>query len=312
MNTQLITTSPFENIQKFEEAQRMAAIWEKSTLVPKEYQNNKANVMIAMEMAHRIGAGTMQVMQNLYIVHGRPAWSSAFIIAAVNSCGRFEPLRFELSGEGDDRTCVAWTKDKENGERLEGTPITIKMAKAEGWYGKTGSKWQTMPEHMLRLRSASFFGRMYAPDVLMGMYSDDEAREMKDVTPYDAPQSISQKPVINAVDILNQAASATNPPHDNDGVIIEQSSDGERDEQTVDMFANDAPAEATKPIYTLEQLEQMPVKIIADRVALAKAIKASIDVGAVEKLAALQKFEGVLDQLINDGQGNHATAIRNA
>jgi hypothetical protein len=122
---------------------------------------------------------------------------------------------------------------------------------------------------------------------------------------------------VNAVDILEQAANATQPEpatlaHDDDGVIIEQSPDSERDEQTIDMFANDAPAAEAKPIYTLEQLEQMPVKIIADRVALAKAIKASIDAGAVAKLAALQKFDEVLNQLMNDGQGNHATAIRNA
>jgi hypothetical protein len=288
MNNQLTTTSPFENIQKFEEAQRMAAIWEKSTLVPKEYQNNKANVMIAMEMAHRIGAGTMQVMQNLYIVHGRPAWSSAFIIAAVNSCGRFEPLRFELSGEGDNRTCIAWTKDKETGDRLESTPITIKMAKAEGWYGKTGSKWQTMPEHMLRLRSASFFGRMYAPDVLMGMYSDDEAREMKDITPYDAPTIINDKPKINAVDLLEAAAQPAQAFDTDTGEIIDN------DTETSPVEA-DAPAEEAKPFLTMSEIVALPYTNQTQIKELCKQAGRSIENGTIEKMEFFLTFPDLPD-----------------
>ena len=54
------------------------------------------------------------------------------------------------------------------------------MAKAEGWLTKTGSKWQTMPELMLKYRAAAFFGRLYAPEVLMGMQT---AEEVIDITP---------------------------------------------------------------------------------------------------------------------------------
>lgn len=196
MTTELSTIQPpqtamqsyvFSTAQSFESAQRMATALSKSNLVPKEYVGNMPNALVALEVAQRIGASPLMVMQNLYIVHGRPSWSSQFIIAAINSCGRFKPLRFDITGEGDDRTCIAWTEDN-SGYRLESPPVSIAMAKKEGWYSKNGSKWQTMPELMLRYRSASFFGRLYAPDVLMGMYSDDEVRdmpEMRDITPQD-------------------------------------------------------------------------------------------------------------------------------
>jgi hypothetical protein len=56
----------------------------------------------------------------------------------------------------------------------------MKMAKAEGWLNKNGSKWQTMPEVMIRYRAASFFGRLNCPDMIMGIYSKEEAIELTD------------------------------------------------------------------------------------------------------------------------------------
>lgn len=182
--------SPWSSAGAFETAQRMAQAFASSDLVPQQYRGNVANSLIALEVAARIGASPLMVAQNLNIIHGRPSWSSTFIIASINSCGRFEPLRFSMAGEGDDRSCIAWTKDR-SGEKLEGPLVSIRMAKAEGWYEKN-PKWRNgMSEPMLRYRAAAFFGRLYAPDILMGMRSDDEEREIIDVTP--EPQAPAPK-----------------------------------------------------------------------------------------------------------------------
>lgn len=167
----------FQDKQVFEHAQRVAKMMTTSSLVPKEYQNNIPNIMIALEMANRIGASPLMVMQNLNIIQGRPSWSSQFIISALNSCRRFTPLRFKMDGEGDEYGCTAWAKDS-TGEVLEGPKVTWKMATAEGWTTKGGSKWKTMPELMFRYRAAAFFGRLYAPDVLMGMNTSDEVEDI--------------------------------------------------------------------------------------------------------------------------------------
>lgn len=177
-------TNIFQDATSFESAQRMATALSKSTLVPKEYQNNVPNCLIALEFSQRTGFTSMMVMQNLYIVHGRPGWSSQFIIAAMNSCGRFKPLMFDIEGEGDDYGCVAWTEDKD-GRKLSSSRITIGMAKKEGWYSKNGSKWQTMAEQMLKYRSASFLGKIYAPDILMGMQTVEELEDIASVEPKD-------------------------------------------------------------------------------------------------------------------------------
>jgi len=176
-------------------------------------------------MAQRLGADPMMIMQNLYLVDGRPSWSSQFIIAAINSSGRYSPLRFDITG-GEEEVeipyavtewvynqatkkkepvesnqtarvknykCVAWVVEKATGERLESTPITMEMAVKEGWYQKNGSKWQSMPEQMLRYRAASFFGRIYAPDLLMGLRTQEEEMEsIIDITPEPAPQEAPQ------------------------------------------------------------------------------------------------------------------------
>ena len=161
---------------QFEHAQRIAKVLSSSDLVPTTYKNNVANTLVALEMANRMGASPLMVMQNLHIIHGRPSWGSSFIIASLNSCGRFSTLRFV----GDSNKCKAVATDKQTGEVLEGPTVSLEMAKAEGWLTKTGSKWITMPELMLKYRAAAFFGRLYAPEVLMGMQTSEE---IVDITP---------------------------------------------------------------------------------------------------------------------------------
>lgn len=220
------------NLEAFELSQRIAKMLSSSTLVPEQYRqtikvktgkdqygnmtyredpnpNGLANCVIALNMASRLNADPLMVMQNLYLIEGRPSWSSQFIMAAINSCGRFSALRFQLEDLGEkeveytevvwenrskrnvvkkitirDLSCVAFAVERETGERIESSKITMEMAVKEGWYGKNGSKWQTMPEQMLRYRAASFFGRVYAPELLMGLRSSEEEQErIIDVTP---------------------------------------------------------------------------------------------------------------------------------
>ena len=171
-------SSSFGAPNNFEHAQRVAKMLSSSNLVPKDFQGNIQNTMIALEISNRIGASPLMVMQNLYIIHGKPSWSSTFIIAAINSSNKFSPLRFDLTGTGDDYGCIAWCIEKGTDQRLESPRVSIGMDRKEGWLTKAGSKWVTMPDLMLRYRAASFFGRLYAPEILMGMYSVEEVHDI--------------------------------------------------------------------------------------------------------------------------------------
>ena len=171
--------------QSFALAQRIATMLSQSDLVPQRYQGKVGNCVIALNMAHRIGADPLMVMQNLYVVHGTPAWSAQFLIACFNHCGRFTSLRYEFKGaEGaDEWGCRAWAIEKDTSERLDGPWITLALAKKEGWYGKSGSKWQTMPEQMLRYRAAAWFVRAYAPEIAMGLQTAEEVHDTYDMEP---------------------------------------------------------------------------------------------------------------------------------
>ena len=244
MPTQAPATTALSNntgvfqFNNFNDAMNAAQVLANSTLVPKDYrftyevkkgygyeattewvnnQNAAANCLIALNMANRMGYDPLMIMQNLHIIEGRPAWSSQFIIAAINACGKFSPLRFEIMNHGmtdveyietywenkkkqtrqiktqvENVSCVAWAIEKATGERIESAKIDMVMAVKEGWYQKNGSKWQTMPDQMLRYRAAAFFGRIYAPEILMGIYSADEVRDFVDVTPEPLPQQAAQ------------------------------------------------------------------------------------------------------------------------
>jgi len=177
-DTQLTSSNIFSSYQAFELAGRMANAFAKSTIVPKEYQGNPANCLIALEMANRLGSAPMMVMQNLHVINGRPGWSSQFIIAMINNSGRYNTeLQYEIKGTGDDMECYAYATDL-SGRKVTGPTITMKMAKSEGWLDRNGSKWKTMPEVMIRYRAASFFGKLNTPDLIMGIYSTDEVVEI--------------------------------------------------------------------------------------------------------------------------------------
>lgn len=172
---------------------KQAQFYANSTIVPAEYQNNPSNCFIAIEMANRMGANPFQVMQSLNIIKGKPSWSSAFIIAAINQSGRFKTqLAYKMEGNLKDNSlaCIAWAISND-GTKCESIKVTMEMAKAEGWIDKAGSKWKTMPELMIRYRAASFFGRQYCPDLLLGLMTTEEARDVIDaddfkVTPISA------------------------------------------------------------------------------------------------------------------------------
>ncbi len=185
----------FSNSAGWELAQRVARAFSSSTLVPEIYRGPQgmANCLIALEMANRMGASPLLVMQNLYVVHGNPSWSAKFLIATFNQNGRFSALRYDWN---ETRTeCRAWATEKASGDRLDGPLVTIEMAKAEGWSTKNGSKWKTMPELMLMYRAATFFVRTYAPELSMGLQTTDE---LEDITPAPSASLATVRGILDA------------------------------------------------------------------------------------------------------------------
>lgn len=168
----------FQSAEGFELLQRQAKMFCGSSLVPQQFQGeqNFGNAIIALEMAQRMNASPLMVMQNLYIVYGNPGWSSKFLIATFNQCGRFEAIKYKETGKKgtDSQGIIAYTREKGSDEIIQGPEVTILIAKQEGWYDKKGSKWKTMPDQMLRYRAAAWLIRTTAPEISMGLQTTDE------------------------------------------------------------------------------------------------------------------------------------------
>ena len=164
----------YSSSDTFKLAFQMAQGLSQSTLVPMAFQNNPSNCLIALEQSNRLNISPMAVMQNLYIVQGKPSFSSSFIIGLINASGKYDmELQFdEEEKDGKPYACTCWTEL--NGRKVTGIKITMEMAEKEGWLRKNGSKWQTMPQVMLRYRAASFFARMNCPELSIGLYSKEE------------------------------------------------------------------------------------------------------------------------------------------
>ena len=177
---ELLANPILAEVKKFELQQRMGQMLTASTIVPETYRGNLGNCVIAIDMAQRMNMNPIMVMQNLYIVHGNPAWSARFLVACVNQCGRFTPLEYEVVGENPaDKTfkCRALAYDRNDVKKerpLYGTWITWAMVDGEGWSKRNGNKWLTMPEQMFRYRAASYWAKVYAPEISMGFPTRDE------------------------------------------------------------------------------------------------------------------------------------------
>jgi hypothetical protein len=197
MNDKAIMLSPFASVKQFDQVQPMATALSHSRFVPQMFrgENAHADCIMALGIASRLGADVLSVMNALYDVHGKIGFEAKFLIACVNASGKFDPIRWRFEGEEgkDSWGARAYATDRQSGDELIGTLVTIDMAKKEGWFGKKGSKWQTMPEQMLRYRSASFWISTYAGEYAMGMRT---AEDLQDEPVIEAPQAevVSSRP----------------------------------------------------------------------------------------------------------------------
>lgn len=234
-NNQFQLSPVGQQTAQFELCQRVAQAYNASTIVPTQYRGKEGfgNMVIAVDMAIRMGVSPIAVCQQMSVVSGKPCWSGSFLIAAVNATGRFSPLRFEEVGEPMQKGWAvrAWAHelrpDGSFGERLDGDWISYEMVEKEGWAKKPGSKWLSMPRQMARYRAGAFFQRVFAPEVAMGMRTVDEEIDIanqrtvvdavaEDITvQFQAPQSQDApkpaQPTATAPKMAGNAGKAANP-----------------------------------------------------------------------------------------------------
>lgn len=172
--TQLASHTDTGIISDFRQYFKMASELCKADIIPQAYKGKVADTAIAIDMANRMGVSPMMVMQSMYVVKGKPSWSGQACLSFIRA--KFTDVKVIYVGTKgtDDRGCYVRATDKD-GDVLEGTTVTMSMAKAEGW--TSNSKWRNMPEQMLAYRAASFFARVHCPETLMGVQVEGEVED---------------------------------------------------------------------------------------------------------------------------------------
>lgn len=162
-----------------DEALKFADILAKSTIVPKDYQGNPGNVLVAVQWGLEIGLQPLQAMQNIAVINGRPSlWGDA-LLALVRGSGLLEYINEEI-GE-TEAVCTV----KRRGEQPVTRSFSMDDAQKAGLKGKSGP-WTQYPKRMMQMRARAFALRDVFTDVLRGMHIAEESQdepEMKDVTP---------------------------------------------------------------------------------------------------------------------------------
>jgi hypothetical protein len=174
-----VVANVFLDPESFTQLARVARAFSTTAIVPEAYRGKPEDCMVAIDMANRLGVSPLMVMQNLYVVKGKPSWSGQACMALVQNCGRFRDVRHVYTGTkgSDDRGCYLEAIRISNDEVVTGVEVTMSMAKAEGWI--SNPKWKNMPELMLAYRAAAFFARVNCPETLMGLHVEGEMEDVK-------------------------------------------------------------------------------------------------------------------------------------
>ena len=188
----------------FEHIWRVATAFSGSKMVPQHFQGKPQDTFVAIQMALQLQINPLLCLQNVAVINGRPSFSAQFMIGLANSRGPFAgPLTWHTEGKGDDLSVTCQATLAATGEVVS-VNVSMEMAKADGW--TKNAKYRSIPEQMLRYRSATWLIRLYCPEVTCGMQSSDE---LKDIS----PEPLTRQNVIldKSNSVLNSQACNKSP-----------------------------------------------------------------------------------------------------
>jgi hypothetical protein len=174
--------------QTFDEALRFAEVMSKSNIVPKDYQGNPGNILVAVQWGMEIGLQPLQAMQNIAVINGRPSIWGDSMLALVQGSGLMEYINETQSDSG----CVCVVKRKGLPETIR--EFSVEDAKKAGLWNKSGP-WANYPKRMMQMRARAFALRDTFADVLRGMAMAEEALDMpaeKNMGPAEVVQQTQQ------------------------------------------------------------------------------------------------------------------------
>lgn len=127
------------------------------------------------------------VASKSYVVNDRIGYESQLVHAVIEQRAPIKSrLRHEFSGEGNKRRCRVWATPKNEDEPLEYTSPEFGTITP-----KNSPLWKSKPDLQLYYNTSRDWARAYFPDVIMGVYAEDELDSMPGSQAIDKPRGIA-------------------------------------------------------------------------------------------------------------------------
>lgn len=224
MNKQLTTLAP----TTMAEATDMAKMMAHSNIVPKDYQGNPGNILVAIQWGMELGLGPLQAMQNIAVINGRPSlWGDA-MLALVQGHPEFE----YIDEEQDDKRAICRLKRRNQPEVVR--TFSMADAQAAGLAGKQGP-WKQYPKRMMQMRARAWAMRDLFADALRGIQVAEEVQDMREMGTAERAEP-SNKP--SAAERIKGAATQEEAPAEPeiaDAELVEEQDDSRSEDLALAM-----------------------------------------------------------------------------
>lgn len=250
MSTALTTTTFSLAPRSFSEAKEYAHLMASSDLVPSDYRNKPANVLVAVAMGNELGLSPMQSLRNIAVINGKPCvWGDA-LLAICRAHRDFVDIKEYFTGEGDARTAVCVVERK--GQSPVTCTFSVADAKQAGLWGV--NTWKKYPDRMLKMRARGFGLRDTWADALFGLISAEEA--------YDSPEELQEITVAPPVNRREQVLKAISNPIVQEAVAAETAATVDAEEVSEPAEVSDSPhainrATALRKIGAATNIEEL-------------------------------------------------------
>lgn len=162
------TSAPGALSERIQYAETLA----ESSLLPKQFQKQPANVLMAIEYGNSLELSPIQAIQEITVINGKPTASANLIGALVRKAGH----RLRVKADTATKTAVAQITRHDDPEYVYEVRWDMERAKSAGLTGK--DNWKNYPEAMLKARAITEVAREACPEALMGInYTREELED---------------------------------------------------------------------------------------------------------------------------------------
>lgn len=161
---------------KMNQLYKACEFFSKSQLVPYALRGKPQDILVILTMAHELNVPPMQAMTQINVIQGKPTISPQLMIGLVRAKLPSAVIKWEIDEAQKRVSCIAARSKEEFDDGLSFISTwDMTRAQAMGLSSKDNYKKQALT--MLKWRATGEALRTVFPDLIMGLYVEQEFRD---------------------------------------------------------------------------------------------------------------------------------------